>query len=188
MNDAKLVSTGKPKTTGAVHWAPLGTEVPDSTSDELSSAYLDLGYLTEDGVAQDRSSNSVKEWGGQDVIVMVDEIFKINLLQSKDINVLKLVFGAENVLVDSQTGEITVKAAADYSQSGVFVFDMIMRGGVPRRIVVPNGSVSEIGGVTYKRNDAIVYPVTIQGNPDADGYCHYEYLGPDTGETGESGE
>ena len=32
MNDAKLVSTGKPKTTGAVHWAPLGTEVPDNVT------------------------------------------------------------------------------------------------------------------------------------------------------------
>lgn len=178
-NDANMVSTGKPKTTGAVHWAPKGTAAPTSVSDVLSAAYVDVGYLSEDGVSMDRNNTSIKAWGGDDVIVIREESVAINLMQSKDVNVLKLVFGEENVTVDETTGEITVKSMADYSQAGVFVFDMIMRGGVPKRVVVPNGTISEVGGVTYKDKEAIVYPVTIQGNPDSAGVCHYEYQGAD---------
>lgn len=176
-NNANMVSTGKPKTTGAVHWAPKGTAAPTSVNDVLSNDYVDVGYLTEDGVSMDRENNSIKAWGGDDVIVIRKESVAINLMQSKDINVLKLVFGDENVSVDETTSEIKVKSMADYSQSGVFVFDMIMRGGIPKRVVVPNGTVSEVGGVTYKDDEAIVYPVTIQANPDSTGACHHEYQG-----------
>jgi len=174
-NDANLVSTGKPKITGAIHWAPRGTTVPDSVTDTLDAAFVDLGYLSEDGVTLSRSNASIKAWGGDDVIVIREESVKINLLQSKDVAVLKLVFGDDNVLVDAQTGEITVKSAADYSQAGVLVIDMIMRGGIAKRLVVPKATVSEVGDTTYKDKDAIVYPVTIQANPDSDGFCHYEY-------------
>lgn len=182
-NNANLVSTGKPKTTGAVHWAPKGTAAPTGVNEELGSSYVDVGYLTEDGVSMDRENNSIKAWGGDDVITIRKESVAINLMQSKDLNVLKLVFGEENVTADDNTGEITVKSMADYSQAGVFVFDMIMRGGIPKRVVVPNGTVSEVGGVTYKDDEAIVYPVTIQANPDSTGVCHYEYQGAETAES-----
>ncbi|MBR4579685.1 MAG: phage tail protein [Lachnospiraceae bacterium] len=185
-NNAKMVSTGKPKTTGAVHWAPKGTGAPDSVTDALGAAFVDLGYLSEDGVSNGRNNNSIKAWGGTDVIVIREETVKFNLMQSKDIPALKLAFGDDNVLVDSQTGEITIRSAADYSQEGVLVVDMIMRGGIPRRFVVPNASVSEVGDVTYKDNEAIVYPITVKANPDADGFCHYEYQAAESGETGDT--
>ena len=177
MNDASMVSTGKPKVSGAVHFAPKGTPVPTSVNDTLDAAFVDLGYLSEDGVAVNQDNTSIKAWGGDDVIVIKEESIAINFLQSKDENVLKVVFGEDNVTVDGVTGEITVKSTADYSQAGVFVFDMIMRGNVPKRMVVPNGTISEVGSVTYKDKEAVIYPVTIQCNPDNSGSCHYEYIG-----------
>ena len=188
MNDKSKVTTGKPKVSGAVHWAPKGTAAPTSTSQELGAAFKDLGYVSEDGVSFENSTTSIKAWGGDTPISIREDTVKLSLMQAKDPNVLGLVYGPENVTTDAETGEITAKFAADYSLEGVFVFDMIMRGGVAKRIVVPKGSISEIGSVTYKDNEAVVYPVTIGCSPDATGMCHYEYLAADTGETGETGE
>ena len=188
MNDKSKVTTGKPKVSGAVHWAPKGTAAPTSTSQTLGDAFKDLGYVSEDGVSFENSTTSIKAWGGDTPISIREDTVNLSLMQAKDPNVLELVYGPENVTTDGTTGEITAKFAADYSLEGVFVFDMIMRGGVAKRIVVPKGSISEIGSVTYKDNEAVVYPVTIGCSPDSTGTCHYEYLAADEGETEETEE
>ena len=66
-NNASNVSTGKPKISGAVFRAPLGTALPTSATEELSSAFICLGYVSEDGLenANEMSVSEVKAWGGQ---------------------------------------------------------------------------------------------------------------------------
>ena len=46
---ATNVTVGKPKVGGAVHWAPLGTALPTSATEALNAAFVDLGYVSEDG-------------------------------------------------------------------------------------------------------------------------------------------
>ena len=75
-NNASMVSTGKPKVTGAVHWAPKGTTIPTSVSEALDAAFVDLGYLSEDGVAINQDNTSIKAWGGDDVIVIKKTVLK----------------------------------------------------------------------------------------------------------------
>ena len=45
MPDATKVSVGKPKVSGAVHWAPLGTSLPTSATAALNAAFVELGYV-----------------------------------------------------------------------------------------------------------------------------------------------
>ena len=185
VNDKKKVTVGKPKTTGAIFFAPKGTTAPTSCATDLGVAFICLGYITEEGLSIGNETNAIKAWGGDEPIATKKESFKFSAMQSLDPDVLSVVYGEDNVSIDDGTGEITVASDANISQSGVWVYDTIMTGNRAKRIVVPDGTLSELGDITYKDEEAVVFPITVKANPDINGKCHYEYL---AGETEESGE
>ena len=180
MSDATKVSVGKPKTGGAIHWAPLGTSLPTSATEALNAAFAELGYVSEDGLTNNNSpeSDTVKAWGGDTVLNLQTDrpdTFAFTMLESLNTDVLKTVYGASNVIVDG-SGNITVKATAGEMPSGAWVFDMILKGGRAKRIVIPNGTISELGEIVYKDDEAIGYNVTVTDVPDTNGVYHYEYI------------
>jgi hypothetical protein len=180
MPDATKVSVGKPKVGGAVHWAPLGTTLPTSATAALDAAFAELGYVSEDGVVNNNSpeSDSVKAWGGDTVLNLQTDrpdTFAFTLIESLNVDVLKTIYGSANVTVDGN-GNLAIKATAEEMTSGCWVFDMILKGGRAKRIVVPNGTISELGEITYKDDEAIGYNITITDVPDTAGGYHYEYI------------
>lgn len=180
MPDATKVSVGKPKVGGAIHWAPIGSTLPTSATASLDAAFVELGYVSEDGLTNNNSpeSDTVKAWGGDTVLNLQTDrpdTFALTLLESLNTDVLKTIYGSANVTVDG-SGNITVKATAGEMPSGAWVFDMILKGGRAKRIVVPNGTISELGEIVYKDDEAVGYNVTITDVPDTNGVYHYEYV------------
>lgn len=180
MNTATNVSTGKPAKAGAIFHAPLGTPLPTDTDTALNEAFKALGYVSEDGLTNDNSpeSDQIKAWGGDTVLNMQSDrpdSFGLTLIEVLNKDVLKTVYGDTNVTEDA-SGNITVKATADEMGSGSWVIDMVMRGSRKKRIVIPNGTISELGTITYKDDEAVGYELTITDVPDATGVYHYEYI------------
>lgn len=177
---ATNVTVGKPKVGGAVHWAPLGTTLPTDATTALGGSFVDLGYVSEDGVTNNNSpeSDTVKAWGGDTVLNLQTDrpdTFALTLLESMNEDVLKTVYGSANVIKDG-SGNLTIKATAGEMPSGVWVIDMVLKGSRAKRIVVPNGTISELGEIVYKDDEAVAYPVTITDVPDTNGVYHYEYI------------
>ena len=179
MATATNVSVGKPAVAGAVFAAPKGTTLPTTADGALDGAFNELGFVSEDGVTNSNSadSESVKDWGGQTVLVIntsKEDTFTLTLIESLNAEVLKTVYGASNVSVGGESISVTVNANAATEKA--FVIDMALTGGALKRIVIPCGRISELGEITYKDNEPIGYEITITALPDSSGNNHYEYI------------
>ena len=180
MSNVANVSTAKPKVGGAIYSAPLGTALPTDATTALNEAFKSLGYISEDGLTNTNSPESelIKSWGGDTVVVVQTDkpdTFTYTLIEATNVDVLKEVYGQDNVTGTLETG-IIIQANAKELEEHCLVVDMVLRGGVLKRIAVPNGKVSEIGEISYADADAIGYETTLQAMPDTAGNTHYENI------------
>lgn len=174
------VTAGKPKISGSVYRAPKGATLPTDTTTALDNAFVEIGYLSEDGVTNSNSpsTENIKAWGGDTVLTLLSEkedTWQFSMLEATSVNVLKAVYGSANVTGALTTG-ITVEANASEPEEAAWVFDMVLRGGIAKRVVIPDAQVTEIGDIVYQDSDAVKYEITLTALPDADGNTHYEYI------------
>lgn len=179
-NNVNYVSAAKPKVAGAIYRAPLGTTLPTDATTALDSGFKALGYVSNEGMTNANSSDteSIASWDGDTVLTIEGnktDTFRFVLLEVLNIEVLKAAYGNDNVTGDLDTG-ITIKANSTPKESSSWVIDMIMNGGVLKRIVVPNAKVTTVADIVYKRNEAVGYDTTISALLDDAGNAHYEYI------------
>jgi len=180
MANVSNVTSAKPKIGGAIYSAPLGTALPTDATTGLNAAFKALGYISEDGLTNENtaSTENVKAWGGDIVDTVQTEKtdkFSYTLIESLNTDVLATVYGSGNVSGALATG-IKVSANAKELESAEYVIEIILRNGIAKRIVIPEGKISEVGEITYKDDELIAYEITVTALPDDDGNTHYEYI------------
>lgn len=148
----------------AVYVAPLGTALPTSATAALNVAFVDLGWVGEDGVTNSISRDITKHraWGGEVVKVTQDnytETIKLTLLETSS-NVLKVVYGDANVTPGGDYQSLKVEHSRLPLGRKSFVIDFI-DGDAVGRIVVREGQVTEVGDVVYVHKDITRYEITI---------------------------
>lgn len=179
--NAGNVSVGKPKPGGAAFIAAAGTTPPASAISVLSSAFKDLGYISDEGVKNngERSVNKIKAWGG-DIVQTVQtektDSFTMTFIEALNDNVMKMVYGKNNVSGDLASG-LTVLVNSTELDEWVLVIDMVLAGGtVLKRLVIPKAKVDSVSEITYEDEDVIGYQCEITALPDTAGNTHYEYF------------
>ena len=180
MANAKNVTAAKPKVGGAVFRAPLGTTLPTDATTALNEAFKSLGYISKDGLVNSNSPSNTSEsaWGGDTVLNTQGEkadTFKYTLIEATNVEVLKAVYGDDNVSGTLKNG-ISIQSNAEENVPCSWVVEMLLKNNTKKRIVVPNAAVTEVGDITYADNTAVGYETTISAVPDEKGQSHYEYI------------
>jgi len=177
-NNKDYVSAGKPKVGGAIFWAPAGTPVPTSATEELDAAFENLGYVSADGLsdAVTRGITEERDWSGSVINSEISEYsdkYKYKLLEATNPEVLKHAFGSENVSGTLEKG-LHLKVGPVLPGVCALVVDTIHKGYM-RRQVVQAGQVTEIGEIKYVSNASLGYEITLSAYTGSDGYSHHEY-------------
>lgn len=178
-NSAANVSVGKPSITGAIYRAPKGTTLPTDATTALDAAFKCLGYCSDAGLVNSNAATggSIKAWGGERVYDYISEkpdTFNFNLIECLNEEVLKTVYGDKNVSGTLSTG-ITINATVEDTETCAWVIEMVLNGGVLKRIVIPEAKVTAVADITYSDEAAIGYNTTISAYA-VNGITHYEYI------------
>lgn len=189
MGNALNVQVGKPRATGAIFKAPLGTALPADESTTLVAAYEDHGFASSDGLSKaiSRAYNEIKEWGGKTVLRPQTEVgVTVNFTCIEAVGVTggrvaKSVFGDTAVTITPASAsagtKIAVAFTGDELPNGVWVFDMVNPStNALRRVVTANAQVTnEDFTQTYSGESEIQFPVNLTCFPDEAGVFFYEY-------------
>lgn len=179
-NTALNVTTGKPKVTGGIYRAPLGTTLPTDATTALANTYVSLGYIATGGVTHsfEVDSGEYRAWGGDLVLAYQNSKthrFAFGMIEVLNPTTYETIHGTANVSGTLATG-ISVTADGKDMTEYVYVIELAMRDGAMARIVIPDGKITAIGDIVYQDSDAVNFPVTVTAQADSSGNTYYEHI------------
>lgn len=158
--------------TGAVYSAPVGTDLPASQSTALDAAFVDLGYLSEDGVTEtyDDSVDDIVAWQSAQVVRATTSESSASLswtmIETRLSTLTTFHRGSTMTSPSANNYRLDVKPIAADQRS--WVLDVV-DGSKLIRVVVGLGEIVERGEIMYRNGEPVSYPVTLRCYPDANG-------------------
>lgn len=181
-SNAKNVYAAEPLATGSLIVFPLGTEPPaerddpDGCTAELPESGIDLGHIGEDGFTEtsERNIDLKRNFGGRVVKVLQTEYthsFKFTFLESLNGNVLKVVYGPENVTISppdgTHGGRCAIRKNARKRKRLTWCIDTTdSELSALYRNWIQEGQITSISDVVIVHSDTIMYEVELQAFED----------------------
>ena len=139
-NETKNVSSTKGVKGGYIFVAPAGTTLPTDIKTNLAEAFLNLGFISEDGYteSEETDANELKDMNGDlmdSATTSRVESAKLTLAEIKA-QTLKVMYGAENVT--DLDGVITVEHNGNKDEAWSIVLELVLKNGRRWRKVVPS--------------------------------------------------
>ena len=185
---AKILVGAPDRVTGAVMAAPLGTALPTTPIIAPNVAFVDLGYISEDGISFSEALEwqKIYDWGGDQVRTFLSKAtftLKWSFLETND-DALKASYDTSNVTITAATVSTGKYTALKYNtveptpKAWLIHMADSQLVDAPRksRLVIPNGQITERGDKSYTRNGGIMWPVTLECYPDSSGNSAYQYF------------
>lgn len=171
-----------PNILGGIWRAPLGTALPTDTTTALTSPYVSLGYVDDDGVTRNEARPNTKKfsWGGGLFATLQQSYsvtFTFKFLQPLNPDVLMAVHSDGNVAVTAPTSTvgkiIKTQLNPTLNKNAVWVFEGFYQANTLRQ-AISIARVTEVRPYKWTHKDLSVYDVTLECFPDANGNFAYE--------------
>lgn len=174
-NDTKNVSYGKFLSGGYFFLAPSGTTLPTDNTTPLDAAFLNMGFLGDDGVSFSDSSSTETAYdaNGDSIATSQGEIEKTFTVTFREIkkDSLAVLYGSANVT--DADGKLTVHDKGPNDATYVGVFEIRLKDGRKWRRVVPQCQPGELGDQTIVYNELVGRELTMAALLDSTSGSYY---------------
>ncbi|MDN6706377.1 hypothetical protein [Corynebacterium glyciniphilum] len=185
LGNNKNVVAGMPDVSGGL-WVHMDgviatDNLPGKDDDLKEAGFIPVGFVSEDGVSesQERDTDKKKAWGGSTIKVVQNDFtrtYSFTLVEAANIDVLRLVFGKDNVTTD-EDGTIVVSGSKDQLPHLTWVMEVLDDGNKIRQ-VIPDAQITENGEIQWVHSEVIQFEVTLESFEDEKGKFFYEYITP----------
>ena len=172
--DEELVRLG---VTGALYTGEKGSTFPIEMG-AWTAPFVDLGYISDEGITENREADTTPFTPWQtNAPIRVETTSEIitweTVLWTTSFDTVSVYFKVKEADMEVGTTDTAVVSFVDGDKKdrdlrawGIDVID----GVYARRVSIPNGEVTERGGLTYRKDQLIGYPITITAYPGPDGW------------------
>ena len=168
-NNTANVSTGKGVAGGYMFVAPAGSTLPTDNSTPLDAAFLNVGYLGDDGISfsDSSSSDAFFDLNGDTIETSngsIEKSFTVVLREIKK-DSLALMHGSANVT--DADGKLTAHDKGPNDATYAVVFELLLKNGRKWRRVGPQCKLGELGDMTVVYSDLVGREITMNVLKDA---------------------
>lgn len=145
---------------GQVFAAPEGSTLPTDVATALDAAFVDMGYVTPDGVTftHGRETEDLDAWQGSKVRVLTlsEPVSVAFALMQTSGDVLKLAFGGGTITDNTTYYNFTPPVGSNAVRALVIEFT---DGALKYRYVIPRAQIEGEVSYTLTGQDALTYPL-----------------------------
>lgn len=148
---------------GGLWVAPFGTTLPEDVDEALDAAFVNLGFISADGVtiSIDSSTNPIEVWGGEEIGTLRDSYsieYSMQLYQVLSPEVNAALFGSENVSTSAATpttgARMKLLLNSKLPERVSLVLDSFYEAKSIRQ-VAEIAQLSDLGDITMVHNEAM---------------------------------